>query len=87
MGYSRDLCGYLRNIIGYVNGLMNDKSSLFGGLPEPDLLLTPGGGCVPVMKIFHAIEKTISLGQGFFRGSSPGGGRRYQSASYRICRI
>ena len=57
MGYSRDLCGYLRNIIGYVNGLMNDKSSLFGGLPEPDLLLTPGGGCVPVMKIFHAIEK------------------------------
>ncbi len=57
MGYSRDLCGYLRNIIGYVNGLMNDKESPFGGLPEPDILLTPGGGCVPVMKIFHAIEK------------------------------
>ncbi len=57
MGYSRDLCGYLRNIIGYVNGLMNDKNSPFGGLPEPDILLTPGGGCVPVMKIFHALEK------------------------------
>jgi len=57
MGYSRDLCGYLRNIIGYINGLMNDKESPFGGLPEPDILLTPGGGCVPVMKIFHAIEK------------------------------
>jgi len=57
MGYSRDLCGYLRNITGYINGLMNDKESPFGGLPEPDILLTPGGGCVPVMKIFHAIEK------------------------------
>jgi benzoyl-CoA reductase/2-hydroxyglutaryl-CoA dehydratase subunit BcrC/BadD/HgdB len=57
MGYSRDLCGYLRNIIGYINGLINDKDSPFGGLPEPDLILTPGGGCVPVMKIFHAIEK------------------------------
>ncbi len=57
LGYSRDLCGYLRNITGYINGMMNDKESPFGGLPEPDILLTPGGGCVPVMKIFHAIEK------------------------------
>ena len=56
MGYSRDLCGYLRNIIGYVHGLMNEKDSPFGGLPEPDMILSPGGGCVPVMKIFHALE-------------------------------
>jgi len=57
MGYSRDLCGYLRNIIGYVHGPMNDPSSPLGGLPEPDMLLSPGGGCVPVMKIFHALER------------------------------
>jgi benzoyl-CoA reductase/2-hydroxyglutaryl-CoA dehydratase subunit BcrC/BadD/HgdB len=57
MGYSRDLCGYLRNIIGYVNGMMNEKDSPFGGLPEPDMILSPGGGCVPVMKIFHALER------------------------------
>ena len=66
MGYSRDLCGYLRNIIGYVNGLMNDKESPFGGLPEPDILLSPGGGCVPVMKIFHAIEKRFPDAKVFY---------------------
>ena len=38
MGYSRDLCGYLRNIIGYVHGPMNDETVPFGGLPEPDIL-------------------------------------------------
>ena len=26
-------------------------------LPEPDLLLSAGGGCSPVMKIFHALER------------------------------
>jgi benzoyl-CoA reductase/2-hydroxyglutaryl-CoA dehydratase subunit BcrC/BadD/HgdB len=57
MGYSRDLCGYLRNIIGYVNGPMTDPDSPLGGLPVPDILLSPGGGCVPVMKIFHALEQ------------------------------
>ncbi len=57
MGYSRDLCGYLRNIIGYVHGPMNDEDALMGGLPEPDLLISPGGGCAPVMKIFHALEE------------------------------
>ncbi len=57
LGYSRDLCGYLRNIIGYVYGLMNEPDTPLGGLPEPDLLLSPGGGCVPVMKIFHALER------------------------------
>jgi len=57
LGYSRDLCGYLRNIIGYVHGPMNEDGTPMGGLPEPDILLSPGGGCVPVMKIFHALER------------------------------
>lgn len=57
MGYSPDLCGYLRNIIGYVHGPMNEPGSPLGGLPEPDLLISPGGGCIPVMKIFHALER------------------------------
>jgi benzoyl-CoA reductase/2-hydroxyglutaryl-CoA dehydratase subunit BcrC/BadD/HgdB len=66
MGYSRDLCGYLRNIIGYVHGLMNEKDSPFGGLPEPDMLLSPGGGCVPVMKIFHALERRFPKAKVFY---------------------
>lgn len=57
MGYSPDLCGYLRNIIGYVNGPMKEGDTTLGGLPEPDLLISPGGGCSPVMKIFHALER------------------------------
>ncbi|MBU3914266.1 2-hydroxyacyl-CoA dehydratase family protein [bacterium] len=57
MGYSRDLCGYLRNIVGYINGPISDKDSPLGGLPEPDLILSPNGGCIPVMKIFHALER------------------------------
>ncbi len=56
LGYSRDLCGYLRNICGYVHGLMKEGGGPLGGLPEPDILITPGGGCVPVMKIFHILE-------------------------------
>ena len=66
MGYSRDLCGYLRNIIGYVHGLMNEKDSPFGGLPEPDMILSPGGGCVPVMKIFHALERRFPDAKVFY---------------------
>ena len=57
MGYSADLCGYLRNIIGYVHGPIETSETLLGNLPEPDILLSPGGGCVPVMKIFHALER------------------------------
>jgi len=56
-GYSRDLCGYMRNIIGYVHGLMKEEGTPLGGLPEPDILLSPGGGCVPVIKIFQALER------------------------------
>lgn len=57
MGYSRDLCGYLRNITGYIHGMMEEEDNPLGGLPEPDIILTPFGGCSPVMKIFHIIEK------------------------------
>jgi benzoyl-CoA reductase/2-hydroxyglutaryl-CoA dehydratase subunit BcrC/BadD/HgdB len=57
LGYSRDLCGYLRNILGYVHGPMQAGDATLGGLPEPDLLLSAGGGCNPVMKIFHALER------------------------------
>ncbi len=56
MGYSRDLCGYLRNITGYVHGLMNEGGGPLGGLPEPDMLISFGGGCIPAMKIFHILE-------------------------------
>jgi len=56
MGYSTDLCGYLRNIVGYVYGLMNDRSAPLA-LPEPDILMSFGGGCVPAMKIFHILER------------------------------
>jgi benzoyl-CoA reductase/2-hydroxyglutaryl-CoA dehydratase subunit BcrC/BadD/HgdB len=57
MGYSRDLCGYLRNIIGYVHGMMGDSANPLGGLPEPDIILPPHGGCAPVMKIFQALKR------------------------------
>jgi benzoyl-CoA reductase/2-hydroxyglutaryl-CoA dehydratase subunit BcrC/BadD/HgdB len=56
MGYSRDLCGYLRNIIGYVHSPMNDDSVPLGGLPTPDFIITAGGGCNPAMKILQAME-------------------------------
>ncbi|MGC9324207.1 MAG: 2-hydroxyacyl-CoA dehydratase subunit D [Desulfomonilia bacterium] len=57
MGYSRDLCGYLRNIVGYVYSDMHAAHVPLGGLPEPDLLLSFGGGCIPAMKIFHILEE------------------------------
>jgi len=57
LGYSRDLCGYLRNITGYVYGPMHGEGIPLGGLPEPDLILSPGGGCIPVQKIFHILER------------------------------
>ena len=54
MGYSRDLCGYLRNAIGYIHEGMQKEDQPFGGLPAPDLILAFGGGCIPAMKIFQA---------------------------------
>ncbi len=71
MGYSRDLCGYLRNIIGYVNGPMQAEAAMpLGRLPEPDILLSPNGGCVPVMKIFHALERRFPSAK-VFAGDLP----------------
>jgi benzoyl-CoA reductase/2-hydroxyglutaryl-CoA dehydratase subunit BcrC/BadD/HgdB len=66
LGYSRDLCGYLRNITGYVHGGMNDEGVPLGGLPEPDILLSPGGGCIPVMKIFHILERRFPEAKVFY---------------------
>ncbi|MBW2637006.1 MAG: 2-hydroxyacyl-CoA dehydratase [Deltaproteobacteria bacterium] len=66
LGYSRDLCGYLRNITGYVHGGMNDEGIPLGGLPEPDILLSPGGGCIPVMKIFHILERRFPEAKVFY---------------------
>ena len=56
MGYSRDLCGYLRNITGYVYGDMNGPAVPLSGLPRPDMIMSFGGGCIPAMKIFHILE-------------------------------
>ncbi len=66
LGYSRDLCGYLRNITGYVHGDMHGEGVPLGGLPEPDILLSPGGGCIPVMKIFHILERRFPAAQVFY---------------------
>lgn len=57
MGFSRDLCGYLRNITGYIYGDMNGEHVPLGGLPEPDIILSAGGGCIPAMKILHTLER------------------------------
>ncbi|MFH1135711.1 MAG: 2-hydroxyacyl-CoA dehydratase family protein [Pseudomonadota bacterium] len=70
MGYSPDLCGYLRNITGYVHGPMNGADVPLGGLPAPDILLSPGGGCSPVMKIFHILEKRFPQAR-VFRADLP----------------
>ncbi|MEW6265490.1 MAG: 2-hydroxyacyl-CoA dehydratase family protein [Thermodesulfobacteriota bacterium] len=70
LGYSRDLCGYLRNIIGYVHGPMNEAGTPLGGLPEPDLILSAGGGCIPVMKIFQALERRFPRAK-VYRGDLP----------------
>jgi benzoyl-CoA reductase/2-hydroxyglutaryl-CoA dehydratase subunit BcrC/BadD/HgdB len=70
MGYSQDLCGYLRNINGYVHGLMKSGGGPLGGLPEPDLILSPGAGCIPVMKIFHILEERFPKAK-VFRADLP----------------
>lgn len=70
MGYSRDLCGYLRNIIGYVHGMMGEEGNPLGGLPEPDIMLPPLGGCAPVMKIFQALMRRFP-GAKVFKADMP----------------
>jgi len=70
MGYSRDLCGYLRNIVGYLYGDMHGQGVPLGGLPEPDLILSFGGGCIPAMKIFQVLEERFPLAR-IFRADGP----------------
>jgi benzoyl-CoA reductase/2-hydroxyglutaryl-CoA dehydratase subunit BcrC/BadD/HgdB len=36
---------------------MNGEHVPLGGLPEPDIILSAGGGCIPAMKILHTIER------------------------------
>ena len=57
MGFSRDLCGYFRNFVGYINSPMNGEGIPLGGLPEPDIIISPFGGCIPSLKISHNIER------------------------------
>jgi benzoyl-CoA reductase/2-hydroxyglutaryl-CoA dehydratase subunit BcrC/BadD/HgdB len=57
MGFSPDLCGYLRNCVGYVYGMMGNDQVPLGGLPEPDMIFLPGAGCVPTMKNFQYIAR------------------------------
>ncbi|MBM3173411.1 MAG: 2-hydroxyacyl-CoA dehydratase [Chloroflexi bacterium] len=57
MGFSRDLCGYMRNNVGYIHGLMGVEGVPLGGLPEPDMVFLPGGGCIPTMKNFQYIAR------------------------------
>jgi len=61
MGYSRDLCGYLRNAIGYIHEGMKKPDQPFGGLPAPDLIISFGGGCIPAMKIFQAFTEHFNV--------------------------
>jgi benzoyl-CoA reductase/2-hydroxyglutaryl-CoA dehydratase subunit BcrC/BadD/HgdB len=70
MGYSPDLCGYLRNIVGYVHSDMNGPGVPLGGLPEPDMLMSFGGGCVPAMKIFQILESRFPQAK-VFRADVP----------------
>jgi benzoyl-CoA reductase/2-hydroxyglutaryl-CoA dehydratase subunit BcrC/BadD/HgdB len=36
-----------------------------GGLPEPDIILSPQGGCSPVMKIFQALQRRFPQAKAF----------------------
>ncbi|MBU2549111.1 MAG: 2-hydroxyacyl-CoA dehydratase family protein [Proteobacteria bacterium] len=65
LGYSRDLCGYLRNIFGYIHGPMNEPDMPLGGLPEPDLIISAFGGCIPAMKILHGLERRFTRAKVF----------------------
>ena len=70
MGYSQDLCGYLRNIVGFVHGMMGGDQVPLGGLPEPDILVSASGGCIPAMKIFQIMEHRFPNAK-TFRGDMP----------------
>jgi len=58
-GYSHDLCSYERNAFGYAKRMCElgaiPTEAPVGGLPEPDLLLTPSQTCDPRCKGFQAL--------------------------------
>src|SRR4030042_630986 len=55
LGFSPDICGYMRNNVGYIYGMIGAEGVPLNGLPEPDMVFIPGGGCVPTMKNFQYI--------------------------------
>ncbi len=61
-GFSRDLCSYARTNLGIVFG---EKSSLkdlpFGGLPEPDILVTTRIPCLTQVKWWEVIRDRYQI--------------------------
>ena len=54
MGYSSDVCGYVKNDIGL---LSTGNKGPFGGLPKPDLLLCTYCGCTTFIKWFEQLAE------------------------------
>lgn len=54
MGYSSDVCGYVKNDIGLWK---RGNQGPFGGLPKPDLLLCTYCGCTTFIKWFEALAE------------------------------
>ena len=56
-GFSRDLCSYARTNLGQVFGTEEDRSDLpFGGLPDPDILITTRIPCLTQVKWWEVIR-------------------------------
>ncbi len=54
LGYSADVCGYVKNDIGLAS---LNESSPFGKLPKPDVLLCNYAGCRTYIKWFEALAE------------------------------
>jgi benzoyl-CoA reductase subunit B len=52
MGYSSDVCGYVKNDIGL---MLSDGASPFGKIPKPDVLVCNFSGCNTFIKWFEAL--------------------------------
>ena len=52
LGYSSDVCGYVKNDIGLV---ANDMTGPFGKMAKPDLLVCTYSGCNTYIKLFEAL--------------------------------
>jgi benzoyl-CoA reductase/2-hydroxyglutaryl-CoA dehydratase subunit BcrC/BadD/HgdB len=55
----------MRNNVGYIYGMMGTEGVPLGGLPEPDMIFLPGGGCVPTMKNFQYIARRFPAAKVF----------------------